>query len=86
MLRPAAHVPHILEGEVRGTDGSVAWGMTRPGLQTVDLWVQDQDRRNMGRLQLDAAGCAALLTLVAELAQRLAGCIPPESRQPGPFS
>lgn len=71
MLRPAAHIPHILEGEVRGVDGSVTWGMTHPGLQTVDLWVQDQDRRNMARLVLTRAGCAEVQALLAEMARGL---------------
>lgn len=77
MLHPEPHIPHIACGEVRGTDDSVAWGMTHPGLLTVDLWVQDADRRNMARLQLDRAGCAAVMALLAEIAQRL-----PEQPQP----
>lgn len=71
MLTPEPHIPHIACGEVRGTDDSVAWGMTHPGLLTVDLWVQDADRRNMARLQLDRKKCFAVMALLAELAQRL---------------
>lgn len=71
MLAPDAHVPHVCWGEVRGTDGSAAWGMTHPRIPTADLWAQDQDRCNMARVQLDRAGCVALATLLMEMAQRL---------------
>ena len=72
MLQPAAHTPHIMEAEVRGTDGSVGWGMTHPGLATADLWAQDADRRNVARLQLDRKGLVA----IAELALEMAGKLP----------
>ena len=73
MLTPSAHTPHIMEGEVRGTDGSVGWGMTHPGLATADLWAQDADRRNMARLQLDRKGWLAIAALATEMANRLPG-------------
>ncbi|GCL61479.1 hypothetical protein [Pseudaquabacterium pictum] len=73
MLAPAAHVPHILEGEVRGTDGSVSWGMTHPRVPTVDLWAQDRDRCNLARVQLDRAGCDRLILLLQAMRDTLSG-------------
>jgi hypothetical protein len=64
MLTPEPHVPHILRGEVRGVRGGVLWGMTHPGLATVDLWAQDADRRNMARVVLDRQRIAELRVLL----------------------
>jgi hypothetical protein len=65
------HVPQVLQAEVLGEDGSKAWGVTHPGLVTADLWVQDQDRANMARLQLTRAGCVAAAELLLELGRAL---------------
>jgi hypothetical protein len=66
-MQPETHCPHICSGEVRGSDGSVAWLMTHSGIATVDLWACDADKRNMARVVLDADGVRALVALLASL-------------------
>ena len=73
MLQQCPTVPHVMAADVLGADGSKAWGMAHPGLLTVDLWIVDQDRRNLARLVLTRDACAALVALLAEMRDTLPG-------------
>ena len=66
-MQAETHIPHICSGEVRGSDGSVAWLMKAPDVPTVDLWACDADRRNMARVVLDDAARDALIALLESL-------------------
>jgi len=85
MLAPEPHVPHVRGAEVLGVDGSKAWGLVHDGLPTVALVVQDRDRCNMARLELDGAGCEAVALMLAEMAQALqaAGSLESALQAPG---
>lgn len=57
-------VPHVLAAEVRGTDGRLLVVLT----DTASLWVIGRD---MAQVQLDAAGVADLLAVLADVAERM---------------
>lgn len=66
MLQPAAHVPHMLCGDVRGLDGTrVAADLPTDLLDRCTIWVIGP---GMAGAQLDLAGVEALQQLLGEVA------------------
>ncbi len=64
-LRPAAHVPHMLCGDVGGLDGArLAVDLPADLLDRCVLWVVDG---GMAGAQLDLAGVEALQQLLVEV-------------------
>jgi hypothetical protein len=69
MLKPAAHVPHMLCGDVAGLDGTrVAADLPSDLLDRCTLWVIGP---SMAGAYLDLAGVEALQQLLGEVAAEM---------------
>ena len=81
-LRPSAHVPHMLCGDVAGLDGTrLAVDLPADLLDRCTVWVIGPC---MAGAQLDLAGVEALQQLLAEVAMRISegGREPPALNRP----
>lgn len=69
-LRPSAHVPHMLCGDVAGLDGTrLAVDLPADLLDRCTVW--SSGPTGMAGADLDAEGIEALLVLLADAAARI---------------
>ena len=78
MLRPSAHVPHMLCGDVEGVDGTRAWvDLSADLLDRITLWAGGP--RGMADAQFDLVTLQALIALLSEAE----ACMQPARRTQG---
>lgn len=65
MLTAAHNVPHVVDAEVLGLDGTKVWPMVAAPADRCVLWVVSGQ---MASAQLDLAGVEALQTVLADVA------------------